>query len=641
MSSPRTDAGPGARPALQAAFAPGGALAAHLPGFQPRACQVQMAEFVDAALEAGRPALVEAGTGTGKSMAYLIPALRASGQVIVSTATKALQHQLWEHDLPVAQRVAGSDQPVALLKGRANYLCLLSLDEQLVAPELELAQRVPRVLRWVDQTSTGDLDELGDDATSEVRLSLGRGTDTCEGRLCRFHGTCWAEKARARADVAKVIVTNHALLFADAKLREGGDETGVLPKAKIAILDEAHTVEDAATSAYTAELDANRAGRVLNARRVRDALARQHARTFSEILAASTAVFRQLDGALRSPRMRIVAEIPAGLRLARHAQALQAAAADVPDRAERTWVERHVRELALDVTRVFGLEDPGWVHYAERDERRGVVARAAPIAVDQLFARDVASVRLVIGTSATLTVDRSFEYVKARLGLHGAEALITDPAFDYARQALLFIHVGVPAPPAGGESSESYDAALARAISELVRASRGRAFCLFTSHRALNATWQRVAPELPYPVFRQGDAPPAALLAGFRRAGNGVLFGTRSFWEGVDVRGEALSLVIIARLPFAVPDDPVVSARTERLRAEGLDWFGQYALPRAVLLLKQGFGRLIRASTDRGVVAILDSRVARKAYGRTVIDSLPPARVTFRLEDVRAFFAEG
>jgi ATP-dependent DNA helicase DinG len=505
-----------------------------------------------------------------------------------------------------------------------------------------VGDKLERIRTWSRSTASGDIDELGAAASADVRRALTRGTDTCEGRLCPHVDACWAEKARATAARATIVVTNHYLWFADAKLRQvGGEEVTAmpLPDAPVLVLDEGHTLEDAATSAFAAQIDAERAPRILNSLRVRTALAQRNVPTFSAALQANLEAFEALDRMMGAGRTPIETEVVAGLRLSEHAWELTRAAEAIEDRDERRWVERRLRELAMDAERVFRPDDPAWVHYAERDPTRGVVATAAPIEVDRLFGRSIAAKRSVLATSATLTVGRSFDYIKTRLGMHGAQDLVTEPAFDYTSQALLYVAADLPPPPTGGADSDAYGAAIANAIHDLVMASGGRAFCLFTSYRALNDAWRRTGSRLPFHAFRQGERPAQDLLDAFRAAGDGVLFGTRSFWEGVDVPGEALSLVIITRMPFAVPDDPVVAARTERLRAEGRDWFGEFALPRATLLLKQGFGRLIRSSRDRGVVAILDSRVVTRAYGRVVLDSLPDARRTQRLDDVRAFFA--
>ena len=631
----------GRRP-LERLFGAGGVLSRLLPGYETRACQLQMAEFVEGALETGQHALVEAGTGTGKSLAYLAPLLQAKSQAIVSTATKALQDQLWFHDLPLAARLTGLSPSVARLKGRANYLCLLSLEHQARMPDAAIAGYMASVRAWAGRTASGDMDELGEGATPVLRATLTRGTETCEGRLCPHVRECWAEKARAQAAEAQIVITNHHLVLVDAKLRSVGDEDGSgmpLPQGAPAVLDEAHTLEDAATSVFAAEIDAARASRTLNTPRVIEAVGRGRAGTVRAALEASTAAFAQVERTLGAGRTPIVEEIPAGIRLAELATELGEAAGELADGEERAWLSRRLRELAMDADRVFRVDDPDWVHYAERSDERGIVATAAPIDVAATFQQLVADRRQVIGTSATLTVGGSFDYAADRLGLAGAEGMVTEPAFDYNRQALLYLPPDIPPPPSGGYASEEYASAIASRIEALVQASGGGAFCLFTSHRALRDAWRRLSGRLDYPVLRQGQAPTPALLDQFRAAGNAVLFGTRSFWEGVDVPGDALSLVIITRLPFAVPDDPVIAARTDRLRAEGRDWFGEFALPRATLLLKQGVGRLIRSSHDRGVVAILDRRLTTRRYGAVVLDSLPPARRTAELADVYRFFS--
>ena len=599
-----------------------------------------MAEFVDDVVAEGGRGVVEADTGTGKSLAYLVPVLRARRRAIVSTSTKALQDQLWTHDLPLAARVAGVAPVTALLKGRANYLCLLSLDEQARAPDLLLGERLTKVRAWAAVTDTGDTAELGADATPDVLSNLTRGVDTCEGNLCPFHGDCWAEKARARAGSAEVVVTNHHLVFADAKLRgAGGEAAGMpLPPDGVLILDEAHTLDEAATSAFSAHLDDGRAGRIMNAPRVRTALEGEHARAMTDVVAASARAFASLNRMVGLNRTAITEEIGPGLTLAETAYSLLEACEQISDPDARSWVTRRIHELAADADRVFRLDDPSWVHFAERARDGSLTAHAAPLEVDRLIDGATRDRPAVIASSATLTVDRSFAYLVSRLGFGGAAELVTDPAFDYRRQALVYAPADLDPPPTAGADDEAYLDGLARRLTQLVHASGGGAFFLFTSRRAMNDAWRRTRGAFPYPRFRQGDAAPVDLLQRFRKAKNGVLFGLRSFWEGVDVRGDALRLVVIARLPFAVPDDPVVAARTEHLRSQGANWFAELALPRAALLLKQGFGRLIRSTTDRGVVAVLDSRLRRRRYGQTILRSLPPAPVTHRLDHVQRFF---
>ncbi len=601
-----------------------------------------MAQFVADVVEGGGRAIVEADTGTGKSLAYLVPVLHAGRQAIVSTSTKALQDQLWTHDLPLAARAAGAAPAAALLKGRANYLCLLSLDEERLAPQLLDQARMGRVRAWAARTTTGDVAELGADANTHVRERLTRGVETCEGRLCPFVDDCWAEKARTRAAAADVVVTNHHLVFADAKLRSLDADGGMpLPEGGVLVMDEAHTLEDAATSSFAVRLDRERAQRIMNVSRVQAALGETHGRDMGRVVQASERAFGSLERTLGPGRSRIANEVGAGLRLAELAWALVDACAEIGDGETRGWVARRLRELASDAERVFRLDDPDWVHYVERDRGGALTAHAAPIEVDRLIDAATRERASLIAASATLTVDRSFAYVLARLGLAGAEELSTAPVFDYRRQALTYAPADLAPPPAAGADDAAYHDyhdGLAQRLAALIDASNGGAFLLFTSRRALDEAWRRTADVLPHPCFRQGEAAPVELLRRFRAAQDGVLFGLRSFWEGVDVRGDALRLVAITRLPFAVPDDPVVAARTERLRQQGGNWFGELALPRAALLLKQGFGRLIRAASDRGVVAILDSRVRRRRYGEAILRSLPPAPLTHRLHDVQRFF---
>ena len=331
-----------------------------------------MAEFVDGIVAEGGRGVVEADTGTGKSLAYLVPVLRSKRRAIVSTSTKALQDQLWTHDLPLAARVAGVAPATALLKGRANYLCLLSLDEQTLAPDLLLGEQLSGVRAWAATTATGDMAELGAQATPDVVPNLTRGVDTCEGSLCPFAGDCWAEKARARAGAADVVVTNHHLVFADAKLRGASSEAGgmPLPPDGVLILDEAHTLDEAATSAFSAHLDDGRAARIMNAPRVRAALEGDHTRTMAAVVSASARAFASLNRSVGLNRTTITDEIGSGLSLAESAQALLESCKAITDPDTRTWVSRRIHELAADAERVFRLDDPSWVHFAEAHARR-------------------------------------------------------------------------------------------------------------------------------------------------------------------------------------------------------------------------------------------------------------------------------
>jgi ATP-dependent DNA helicase DinG len=626
-------------------FGRGGPLAGILPAYEERPAQAEFAEAVGRVLEDGGLLLAEAGTGTGKTLAYLYPAVELGRRVVVSTGTKNLQEQLLHKDIPILARALGRDLSVAVMKGRGNYLCLLRFRSFGQAGSFRRLDEIPlfRVVEaWSAGTETGDRAEIDDlpDAVDFWR-EIAATSENCIGQSCPDFDPCWVTRMRQRALEADLVVVNHHLLCADLAVKEG-TYGSVIPDYDTVILDEAHLLEDVATQYFGIQVSSHRledlcrdverevkAAR-LDAREVYTEVEslRHHADRFFKAVALGRG--RRLAPDWMPPRL---AE-DAGAVLTR-LDGLRTALLAIPDRPELlSALAARALDLREETAFVLAAEDSGHVHFVET-RGRGVFLRATPIDVsgrlqELLFDR----VRAAVLTSATLAVDAGFSYLKARLGLAEAEELLLASPFDYPEQALLYVPRGMPEP-----QSPSFVSRAADEVVRLLELSRGRAFVLFTSYANMNAVAQQIAGQLPYPILMQGEAPKAALLETFRTTPGAVLLATSSFWQGVDVVGEQLSCVIIDKLPFASPGDPVVQARIDRLRSQGGNPFAEYQVPVAVLTLKQGLGRLIRAATDRGVLAVLDSRLVERGYGRRFLESLPPARLVHDVDAVARFFA--
>jgi ATP-dependent DNA helicase DinG len=646
---------------LREVLGPGGALSRVLPGYEPRPPQVQMAARVEEALRHGRALIVEAGTGTGKTLAYLLPAARSGIKTVVSTATKTLQEQLAEKDVPLL-RALGVDAKVAFLKGRQNYLCLLRFEQFNRNPTFavrEEAKVFDGIARWAETTRTGDraeLTELPENLASWRDLSAS--ADQCLGAKCAHYERCFVFRMRREAADADVVVVNHHLFFADLALRSssaGDAGAAVLPDYHAVVFDEAHAVEEVATEHFGAQLSSFRVAEL-----ARDALkALQTRPSMLEAAGLATRLLREgrdfFDVALetspdrpgpRSPSKGSAAAqqaegarwplLPGALRPAEEerrkllelTRALGAALSAGAD-DELSLLERRCLSLGADLALFAESErTPDLIHWGE--SRAGhLFLHASPIDVagilqDKLYDR----IGPVVFTSATLAVAGELGYFAQRIGLSDEsgplfplESSVLASPFDYQANAALYLPGKMPDP-----QDPSFAEAVAAELRTLLPVTGGRAFVLFTSLRNMRAVHALLAGELPWQVLLQGDAPKAQLLKRFRERPS-VLFASQSFWEGVDVPGQALSLVVIDKLPFAPPGEPIVAARIERLRASGQDAFYGYQLPQAALALKQGFGRLIRSATDRGIVAVLDGRMTRKGYGRMFVESLPRCRV--------------
>jgi ATP-dependent DNA helicase DinG len=633
---------------IDAVLGPRGLLARGMPGYEHRGVQLEMARAVERALLKDELLLAEAGTGTGKTLAYLLPAILSGRKVVISTGTKTLQDQIVQHDLPLLERQLGFLPKVACMKGLNNYLCLRRYEEFRHSAESfgARAQNHQPVLEAIsEQSNTGDRAELelGDDAAiwSEVHS----GTDTRIGPKCQHYDECFVTRMRAEADQAQLVIVNHHLYFADLALR-GSGPAGAIPEHEAVIFDEAHLIEDIATDFFGVSVSTTRlqvllrdAGRALS----KAGLGRESLRLLPQAEASGVEFFASLPRASgpESGRLPLLPEVFASrLRDPMFAldNALDALASFCKRRADASeavvQVARRADQLRDDIAAIADGGGGGKVCYTQV-RGRSVSLCASPVDVaeilrDRLFYRGSA----VVLTSATLAADGNFEFLRSRLGIdyHAQELLLASP-FDYPEQAAVYVPERMPDP-----REPAYVAQAEREIGQLVALTDGGAFVLCTSLRMMRALCERLRPTLDRTVLMQGEAPNPALLERFRKDGRAVLFATASFWQGVDVPGHALRLVIIDKLPFDVPSDPLIAARCDRLKQQGEQPFMKYLVPSAALTLKQGFGRLIRARSDRGIVAILDSRLVRKSYGRVLLRSLPPATRCRTLADVAQFW---
>ena len=613
---------------MKEVFGPGGALERALPEYEPRPEQAALAGAVEHALATGEHLVAEAGTGVGKSLAYLLPALESGQRVVVATATKALQEQLLHQDVPIAARALGRELTVAVLKGRQNYVCRRQLQgfQPFLMAEGRDARAWEAMQGWLDETETGDRAELELEPSEALWAELAVGGDRCAGRRCPFVSACFAEAARDRAGEADIVIANHALYF--AHVASGG---GVLPEHDAVVFDEAHRLEESAASWLGGRVSRVGVRRLaLDVERAcRDAQKPLPARQLDRVERSSERLLRAVAPAAGRKRLREVPAEPALVlvdALGDLASALSGQGEDLDGLARRALGVSAQVEACLEA----GEHER--VVWSEPD-----ALAWAPVDVSgELRERLWEDGPTTVLVSATLTTGEDARFVRRRLGLdHAREAVVGSP-YDFAEQALLYLPKAMPDP-----RSDSFIDRAAEEIVSLLALSEGRALVLTSSYRALDAYRERVRGRVPYEVLVQGEAPRERLLERFRAEVGSVLLATSTFWQGVDVPGESLSLLVIDKLPFSAPGDPLHEARCEAVERVGGDWFMDYALPTAVLQLRQGFGRLIRGHSDRGVVAILDPRLRTKGYGRAFIAALPRCPVAEDPAAVAAFFGNG
>jgi ATP-dependent DNA helicase DinG len=628
-------------------FRAAGPLAQTIPGYQPRRQQLEMARAILATLERNGLIIVEAGTGTGKTLAYLIPALLAGGKVVISTGTKTLQDQLFDRDLPAVRHALASGATAALLKGRSNYVCLYRL--QRAAREARLASReeasqLQAIVRFAGVSPTGDRADLAcvpEDAPVWAHASSTR--DNCLGQQCPDHRDCFVMRARRNALAADVVVVNHHLFFADVALRDEGIAE-LLPACNTLIFDEAHQLPDTARLFFGELVSTAQLVELARDARLELRAAGGASPELDRLATRLDKCARDLRLALGDAPQRLawgqalrLADFPAALE--RLARALDAIAAQLGEQAARTEAlascARRAGAAHAVLARMRDAEDREQVRWVEALGQAAQL-HMTPLSPAEHFQRAMMDhPRAWIFTSATLAVGADFSHFSRELGLAEPETCRWESPFEFHRQALLYLPKALPPDP----NDAGFTPALVEAVLPVLEASGGRAFLLFTTLRALRKANELLRGRLEYPLLVQGTGSRTDLLERFRSLGNAVLLGSQSFWEGVDVRGEALSLVVIDKLPFAPPDDPVLAARIEAVRARGGNPFTELQLPQAVLQLKQGAGRLIRDDTDRGVLMLCDPRLLSRPYGARILQSLPPMKRTRELEEVRAFFA--
>ncbi|MTW20784.1 ATP-dependent DNA helicase [Allochromatium palmeri] len=631
-------------PDLSHILGPDGRLASQISGFTHRAQQQAMAERVAATLESGGALICEAGTGTGKTFAYLVPALLSERKVVISTGTRNLQDQLFHRDLPLIRRALGVPVTAALLKGRGNYLCrhrltLILADSARL--DGETRGQLKQIRDWSTITRCGDIAELPIPENAAIWPEVTSTTDNCLGQDCPEFSDCHLVAARREAQDADLVVVNHHLFCADLALKDEGFGE-ILPGADCFILDEAHQLPETATGFFGLSLSSRQLldlAHDIELESVRDAKEVLALRDRAVRLRRATQDLRLTmgDQDRRGPWNELVADkavSDALLRVAERLVELHEALETVVGRGKGldACLERTL-DLITRLNQIVTTESAEAVRWFET-LGRGFRLHQTPLEIADLFRERIGRAGSAwVLTSATLAVGDGFDHFARQLGIENAETARWDSPFDYAHQALWFVPRGLPQP-----AEPDYNQHVLELACELIDYSRGRAFLLFTSHRALREIAAGLEGRVRYPVLVQGTAPRAELVERFRQLGNAVLLGTSSFWEGVDVRGDALSCVLIDRLPFASPGDPVLAARIDTLRKAGGNPFRDYQLPRAVIALKQGAGRLIRGSEDRGVLVVCDPRLLSRSYGQTFLDSLPPMARTRDIEQVRCFF---
>lgn len=630
-----------------------GLLSKHMPGYEYRPQQIEAASAIRRSLASRRHCLLEAGTGVGKSMAYLLPVIdyiKRRKKVVISTHTIYLQSQLIAKDIPFLREILPHSKfTVALVKGRGNYLCLNNFDAEYGQLSLYSEANLDRIQKWIQETETGDVADL--DFRFSAWSDICSDQDTCRRQDCRLYHRCFYYKMRNIAAEADIIITNHSLFFSDLAIRMENPKAGILPEYDAVVFDEAHHLEDIATRVFGIEYNSFLVPSLLNrVKRTKDiGIDPKRLQGIEDINTELLGIFAHnpkqeffFDDVYNQGCKDQVESAATGLCTmidGLDRELIEQNTEGKPELKERIdGLRRVCSRLRDDVNSLFFGPSEGHFKWGERVKSgryTNCFLRYSPLSVADILPDALwKTTNSVILTSATIANSGGFSYIKSRLGINDCDEAVEDSPFDFAKQCLLYVprHLEFP------NDSFQYADKVAGEIEQIVKASGGRAFLLFTSYRMMNAVHERLSGRLPYMLMKQGDLSNEELVREFLKHENACLFGVHSFWEGVDIKGEALSCVVIDKLPFATPDSPMNKARAEAVTSSGGNGFTDYAIPQAQMRLKQGFGRLIRSSSDRGVVAILDSRLVKKAYGREFLRFLPQCPMTFNKEDVKAFF---
>ncbi len=624
-------------------FAEGGLLSKTLPYYEYRQAQIEMSEAVAEAFRRHQHLIVEAGTGVGKTLAYLVPAMLSGVKTVVSTGTKNLQEQLFFKDIPYLKKHVARDVYVVYMKGRANYLCLRRLrlfnQQQALFHDTDEVGIFQQMQKWAKTTKTGDRAELHgvpDNYGPWREVCCTR--ETCPGSSCEHYGQCFLMKMKREAEEADLIIVNHHLFFADLAIK-GLGLGEVIPEYDAVIFDEAHLLEDIATSYFSVSVNSYQAEEIAqdvlreltNAKLSIDGITtilstlQQRSQKFFHCFENSSGKYRLRDNTINKQAYNLAPDFANSLlMLVSKLRGLKKATEELRFLADR------IDEIRSSLEFILNRGEPGYVYWCEM-QGRGIFLHASPIDISADMRRNVFE-RLprVVLTSATLSTGKNFEFVKERLGLDHPVELIVDSPFDFKKQTLLYLPKGIPEP-----NNKFFVDFAASEIERILNKSKGRAFVLFTSYKNMDEVYNRLKNKLPYKLFKQGQKSRSTLLNAFRKDIHSVLFGTSSFWQGVDVQGEALSCVIIDKLPFAVPSEPIVEARIESLRAKNENPFMSYQVPSAIITLKQGLGRLIRSKQDKGILSILDNRLLTKQYGQVFLESLPKCRIVREIDEVQ------
>jgi ATP-dependent DNA helicase DinG len=641
-----------------------GILSEKLEGFEHRPQQVKMAQAVETAFSQAKHLIVEAGTGTGKSLAYLIPAIlwavENNKKVVISTYTKTLQQQILNHDIPFLREKLGISFRYALCMGNENYLSLRRLERSAqtgLFNKAEEEEQRNKIFGWAAKTETGYRSDLPFEVLPQVWEEVGRQKDLCLGKNCKTHSSCFYFKARKKWFGAHLLIVNHHLFFANV-----ANSGAVLPAYDAVVFDEAQNLEDAATQFLGLEISNSNLfyflDRLHNPRTKKGLLTRldyaivPHVKKLTMTVRQAVEAFfthfiEEYGKEDRVVRFYKPPILDNGIYVPMEALRVSLKSLEVglnaeEDRIDAAAAAERCFEFNNTVSAILNQNLPGYVYWIEIVKRKRitrVVLRGVPIHVaEELHAQVFDKLDRMIMTSATLTTSKNFEFIKERLGYQPTEELLLDAPFDYPNQALLYVPNDLPEP---GSETGHYVEELSDRCKELIMTSGGKTFILFTSYALLNQIYEKLDDwSLPFPLIRQGDLPTTLMIDKFKEKPS-VIFGTNAFWQGVDIPGKALQSVIITKLPFDVPKEPLTEARIEELKSQNIDPFSYYQIPRAIIQLKQGFGRLIRKKTDKGVVSLLDSRISRRGYGKKFIASLPACPVATQIDDVRNFFSEG